>query len=114
MRAAAPSEHERPRGKVRRERERLLLERLGLDDRRLWVGKLEPRRLRHRLPLFAPRLRDANEAGVELPAAGMTFIVWTERDRRERLAIRAFRAEAAHIRFFSKRMSSVMTRMPAR
>src|SRR5205823_8865550 len=104
--APPAAEDERPLRQIGGEREGLLLERLRLHDRRLRKGDVEPRGLGHRLSVFAPRLRHADETGVELATACVALVVGAERDGGERLAVRALGAEPAHATSFSNRTSS--------
>ena len=114
VRATAAAEDDRPLRKIRGERERLLLERLGLDDRGLGVGQLEPRRLRHRFTSLTPGLRNPDQPCEVDAAARMALVLWSERDRGEGLAVGTLRAQAAHASSVSNATASYAMSMPAR
>src|SRR5581483_8342586 len=84
VRAAASTEHERPFGKIRGDRERLSHERVLLDDGRLRIVERQARRLDHLLAAVAPRAWDAHEPGCERPAAGMALVPAADGHRRVR------------------------------
>ena len=97
MRAAATAEHDRSLGESGCQRQALLRDRVLLDDRRLRVGKLEIRGLRHCLAARPPRARHSNETGRECAPAGMTFVLTgVESDGGESPAVWALGPKARH------------------
>jgi hypothetical protein len=96
--AAAAAEHDRAVRQLGRENEVLLRERVGLDDARFRIGQRQVRRLRHRLAAVAPGTGDADEPGGELAAAAVALVLGPDRHRRQRPAVGAAGAEAAHAR----------------
>ena len=114
VRAAATAEDERALGQLARDPQRLLAERVLLDNRGLGVGKRKPGRLGDRLSAFAPGTRHAHQAGRELASARVALVAGADRHRRERAAVRAPRAQAAQERSFVKRSKRRATCIPAR
>jgi hypothetical protein len=100
VRAATAAEDQRPLGKLGRDRQRLLSERVLLDPRRLGIGQRQVRRLGDRLAALAPCARYPDEPGGELAPAGVALVARAERDSRERAAVGAPRAQAAQVRSF--------------
>ena len=96
VRAAAPAEDERPLGQFRRERERLLAQRLLLDHRRLGIRERQARRLGHRVAAVTPGARHPDEAGAEDAPTSMALVLRPERDRGESAAVGALRSKSAH------------------
>ena len=96
VRAAATSEYERALRQVHRESQILLAEARFRDHGGLRVRERQVRGLLHRFAAFPPGSGDANEAGAELPPAGMALVVRPEGDRGVRLAVGTFGAEGAH------------------
>ena len=99
VRAATAAQHERAPRELRRHGRRLLLERVGLDHRRLGPVERERGAVLHRVAAVAEGRADANQRGRELAAAAVALVLVVERDRRERPAVRALRAERAHSAF---------------
>ena len=101
VRAAASAEDDRPLGQHGGELGGLLLERVALDRARLGIRERERRAVGHRLAALPPRPRNAHEAGGELASARVALVAGADRDRRERAAVRAARAQRAHAGAFS-------------
>ena len=101
-------------GQVGGDRERLRVQRVLLDDRRLGIVERQARRLDHRLAAVAPGPRDAHEPCGERPAARVALVVRPDRDGGVGAARRALGAEQAHASAFSKTTFSCSTCMPTR
>ena len=97
MRTAAAADDERPLGKRAGDGERLLGQRVLVDDPGFGIRQLEERGLHHRLAVLAPGLGHAHEAGAEGASAGVAFVLPAlESHRGQRPAIGAARPEGRH------------------
>ena len=90
---ALPVALRRPTRELRRERERLLTQRVLRDHRRLGIRERQARRLGHRVAAVAPGTRHPDEAGAEDAPTCVALVLRPERDRRECAAVGALGAQ---------------------
>ena len=114
VRATAAAEDERAFRQIRGEGKILLLERVGLDDGGLRIGKLEPGGLSHRLTALPPGLRYSHHSRQIHTSARVALVFGPECDRRVGLAVGTLRAQATHVSSFLNATASYAMCIPAR